>query len=174
MKSRLFVFLAAVVVTTTLLGTQLTAQTTIYVVRHGEKLVTPGERNPALSKAGEARAKALARTLRSIEINACFSTQYKRTTLTVQPTAQVHGLKVKTYRAGQEAKFAKKLAKDFVGKRVLVSGHSNTVPAILKHLGVKTKLTLGDKDYDNLFVVSISKEGKVSLLHLHYGAKNPK
>ena len=55
----------------------------------------------------------------------------------------------------------------------MVSGHSNTVPNILAGLGVKEKLVLQDHHYDNLFMVKISKEGKVSFTHLHYGNANP-
>ena len=49
---------------------------------------------------------------------------------------------------------------------VLVVGHSNTVPSVVKRLGVTAAVTVGDDEFDNLFVVS--RGGAPSLLHLHY------
>jgi hypothetical protein len=37
---------------------------------------------------------------------------------------------------------------------VLVVGHSNSVPDVVKGLGVATAVTIGDAEYDRLFVVT--------------------
>jgi phosphohistidine phosphatase SixA len=37
--------------------------------------------------------------------------------------------------------------------RVLIVGHSNTVPEILRRLGVTTPVTIADTEHDNLFIV---------------------
>jgi hypothetical protein len=47
-----------------------------------------------------------------------------------------------------------------------VVGHSNTVGPILEALGVSEKITLGDSDYDNLFVVVPGE--KPTLVRLHF------
>ena len=60
---------------------------------------------------------------------------------------------------------------DNTGQAVLVSGHSNTIPAIIKELGVTEEVKIADRDYDNLFVVTI-EGGKARLTRLHYGAGN--
>jgi hypothetical protein len=51
---------------------------------------------------------------------------------------------------------------------VLVVGHSNTVPDLLKRLGVKTAVSIGDAEYDNLFVVVRAATGEPTLIRLRY------
>ena len=62
---------------------------TIIVVRHGEK-TSDTERDPDLSDAGLARARALAALLADAELAAILTTDYRRTRQTVQPTAAAH------------------------------------------------------------------------------------
>ena len=50
----------------------------------------------------------------------------------------------------------------------LVVGHSNTVPQLLASLGVGAKIEIGDKEYDNLFVVVPKASGPPVLLRLRY------
>ena len=46
---------------------------------------------------------------------------------------------------------------------VLVVGHSNTVPAVIKELGVAEPVSIAETEYDNLFVVT-----KGTLIRLRY------
>lgn len=173
MKNRLFMFLAIIFIAGSVICTSAAAQTTFYVVRHAEKIVSKTNRDPELSEAGKSRAETLSRTLRSAKVDVCLSTKYKRTSLTLAPTAKRFGGKVEVYAAGKERGLTKKWLKDYSGKTVLIAGHSNTVPAILTGLGVTEKLKLEDHHYDNLFMVKIAKDGKVSFTHLHYGKADP-
>ena len=50
----------------------------------------------------------------------------------------------------------------------LVVGHSNTVPEILKKLGVPESVSVSDNDFDNLFVVIKAAGGEVTLVRLKY------
>jgi hypothetical protein len=51
---------------------------------------------------------------------------------------------------------------------VLVVGHSNTIPDLLKQLGVKDAVTIADDQYDDLFIV-IRRVGEPStLIRLKY------
>ena len=105
MKHRLFAILAVLA----LLTAASVAQTTVYIVRHTEKITTPGLKDPGLTEAGRARAAALAKALRSARLDHCYGTQYARTQKSVEPAARAAGLKVKIYKAGGEADFAKKI-----------------------------------------------------------------
>ena len=49
---------------------------------------------------------------------------------------------------------------------VLVVGHSNTVPEIIKSLGVSEPVAIPDDQFDNLFVVI--RGARPTLLRLHY------
>ncbi|MCB9831756.1 MAG: histidine phosphatase family protein [Planctomycetes bacterium] len=151
-----------------------TKVTTIFVVRHAEKAVVADDPDPGLAPAGSTRAEDLARALRSVGVSACFASQYQRTRSTLAPLAAALGLEVTVYQAGKEKDLAARLRADYAGKTVAVAGHSNTVPGLLRALGVTDVPTLGEQDYDDLFVVEIAGEGPPRLLHLHYGAANPR
>jgi phosphohistidine phosphatase SixA len=151
----------------------LTAQAsapTIFLVRHAERAdagrggppMTGAD--PPLSTAGRARAKALAVVLKDAGIAEIYATELKRTQRTAAPTAAARGLTVKTVAADDVAGLVAKL-KAATGN-VLVVGHSNTVPEIIKSLGVNTPVTIADAEFDNLFVVVQGVSPR--LLRLHY------
>ena len=49
---------------------------------------------------------------------------------------------------------------------VLVVGHSNSVPDVIKGLGATAPVTIGDDEFDNLFIVTTGTHP--SVLRLHY------
>jgi hypothetical protein len=51
---------------------------------------------------------------------------------------------------------------------VLVVGHSNTVPDILKRLGIKETITIADTEYDNLFIVVRPAAGDPTLIRMRF------
>jgi phosphohistidine phosphatase SixA len=143
----------------------------VFVVRHAERADAASGGNtmmasdPDLSKAGQARAASLAEMLRDSGIEAIFATEYKRAQQTGAPLAKRLGVAVQTVPAKDTAGLIARLKA--VKGSALVIGHSNTVPEIIKGLGVSVPVTIGEADYDNLFVVT--RDGRPpSLLHLHY------
>ncbi|MFC0445152.1 SixA phosphatase family protein [Pseudidiomarina halophila] len=132
----------------------------IIVVRHAEKAVA--ESDPPLSEKGQRRAQALAEMLSKVQISAIYSTPYKRTEQTVSPLAQQHGLEVKNYRAGDGENLAAQLRD--AQQDVLVVGHSNTVPGIVRALDIEVE-DLTEQDYGDVFVVQF-RQGKPQLLRL--------
>ena len=146
------------------------AQQTVFVVRHAERADTAAgaaptmAADPELSDAGRARAESLAAALEDAEVVAIFATEFKRTQATAAPLAKALGLQVTTISSKEPAKLIE--AVKTAGGSVLVVGHSNTVPAIVKDLGVAAPITVGDAEYDNLFVVTIG--AAPSVLRLHY------
>jgi broad specificity phosphatase PhoE len=143
--------------------------TTIYLVRHAEKVLEPKTDDPLLTAVGTKRAEALAKVLRDAGISAIYATEYKRTQLTVAPLAAALKLTPVVFSSKDAKAFAKLVLDKSAGKTVLVAGHSNTVPDIMKELGVKDAPAIDDAHYDNLFVV-VRREGEVpKLLRLHYG-----
>lgn len=142
---------------------------TVFLVRHAEK--TADKSDPELSVAGKTRATALAAMLRSVKLDACFSSEFKRTQLTAAPTAVASKLKVTTWKAGKEKLLADELTTKYVGKKVLFVGHSNTVPLLMKHLGVAQLPMIAESEYDNLFILQVAQSGSVTVTRLHYGGK---
>lgn len=139
---------------------------TILLVRHAERADAGGEAqtDPGLSAAGRARAVALAELLRAAKISAIYVTEYRRTQETAQPLAEKLALQPIVLPAKEIAQLVSKL-REATG-HVLVVGHSNTLPEIVRALGITTPLTLGEKDYDDLFIVRGGPEP--DLLRLHY------
>ena len=139
------------------------AQSTIFVVRHAEKAKSNGN-DPELSEAGRARAESLAKILKDANITAIYATEFKRTQQTAAPVAKAFGIELTIVPAKDTATLSAKL-RDLHGN-ALVVGHGNTIPDLIKALGVETPVNIAETDYDNLFVVVLDE--KPHLLQLHY------
>ena len=127
--------------------------TFIYLVRHAEKQSIQGK-DPSLTAKGEQRAKNLASVLKSVNLSAVYSTPYKRTIETGTPTAKSKNLViVQGYKPAEE--FAHELLSNHQGESILVVGHSNTTPELIKALGVETTITIEHHQYGDLFIVEI-------------------
>lgn len=142
------------------------------VVRHAEKV--DASRDPDLSRAGHARAQALAARLEEHGLVAVYATEFKRTGQTVAPTAAAHALAVTTYPAGQPAAaFATALKAAHPRGVVLVAGHSNTVPGIVAALCNCEAVPMADHEYDRLSSIRIDAGGRARLHSTRYGAASP-
>ena len=139
------------------------AQPFVVVVRHAEKAAND-PKDPDLSPAGRARAEALARILKGAEIKAIFTTEFKRTQQTAAPLASAIGI-MPTIVPGKD--FAGLISKlrELKGNALVVA-HGNTIPDIVKALGIWKPIQIPDDDYTELFVVTMSD--KSQLLRLHY------
>lgn len=142
------------------------AVTTVLVVRHAEKVDASDDAD--LSDVGRARALSLARLLRELPVSAAYTSPFRRTAATVAPLCAARNIAATTLPAGDAKGLVARLRTDHLGQTVLVCGHSNTVPAILRALGVTEPVVIADDDYDWLFVVTIGPDG-ARLLPLRYG-----
>lgn len=144
-----------------LLGTAAAAraQSLVIVVRHAERSdggpvagQMSGAQDPGLSTAGAARADKLAAMLASAGITAIYSTDYRRTRDTAAPLAAALKLPVRSMSARETAAAVAKIKADHPKDIVLLVGHSNTVPDIVKQFGGPT-FTIPDDQYGDLFIV---------------------
>jgi broad specificity phosphatase PhoE len=140
----------------------------VLVVRHAEKQWEEGD--PPLSEAGWKRADALLEVLAESGVSVLFSTQYVRTSQTLEPIAERLGLEILVHDAGDSEGLATRILAEHAGEVVLVSGHSNTVPEIVAALGAPEPAPIDDAEYDNLYVVSVDagREAATVLL-LNFG-----
>ena len=136
---------------------------TIFFVRHAEKATTGGD-DMDLSEAGRARAESLATLLKDAEISAIFTTELKRTQQTAAPLAKALHLEPAIIPAKDQPALIAKLQAS--SGNVLVVGHGNTIPNLIKTLGITTPIKIDDPDYDNLFIVLLDE--KPRLIRLHY------
>ena len=152
----------ALLLSCVLLVSTAAAQSTIFLVRHAEKKT--GGDDPDLTKAGRARAESLATMLKDADITAIYTSEVKRTQQTAAPLAKALHVKPEVIPANDRDGLVTKLRGS--SGNVLVVGHSNTIPEIIKALGISTPVTIGDKDFDNLFIVVL--EQKPRMMRLRY------
>lgn len=137
--------------------------TVVVLVRHAEK-AADGSRDPLLTEAGERRAEALVDRVASLPIAAVYATPFRRTQLTAWPVAKARGLTVTVRPAGEAAtSFAEVLRTRHAGQRVLVVGHSNTLPALARALGAQGVADMDESEYDRAMIVVIPARGEVRL-----------
>ena len=151
-------------------------QTLVVVVRHAERAAVEGD-DPPLSAAGAERARSLADAVADLGLTAIYATQRQRTQLTAQPAAARLGIPITVLPIAVAAEHAALQASEIrtrhAGGTVLVVGHSNTVPLIVRALGGPDVEAIEDHEFDHLYLVVIPGNGPVRALRARYGGPNP-
>jgi broad specificity phosphatase PhoE len=148
------------------------ATSTYYLVRHAEKLDNSAD--TPLSPAGFKRAAALRDSLINKGLDTLLASKYLRTRQTAQPLADALGKPLAVYSPDTTWQLSRALEK-MKGKNVLVVGHSNTIPEIVRELTGDT-LAIADNDFNNLFIVKIERRFFLIRRNLYkrtYGAVSP-
>src|SRR5437667_5474516 len=138
-------------------------QPVVVIVRHAEKAANGGK-DPDLSSAGRARADALARTLKDSGITAIFTSEFKRTQETAAPIATSIGVTATVVAAKDTAALVAKLHQ--LSGNALVVGHGDTIPNMIKALGINSPINIPDEDYSELLIVTLGDNPH--LFRLHY------
>ena len=138
----------------------------VFCVRHAEKV--DSSEDPELSAVGLERAAALARTLRSAEIEYVHSSDFIRTRDTAAPAAADHGLEVELYDPRDLPALVEKLRE--AGGRHLVVGHSGSTSELAELLSGQPSSAIDDGgEYDRLYVVTVGRDGEASSVLMRYG-----
>ena len=145
------------------LATGADAAPVVFIVRHAEKAITGGK-DPDLSVQGQKRADALAHMLKDSQITSVFVTEFKRTEETAAPTARAAHLIPTVIPANDIGALAERLRA--LNGNALVVGHGNTIPDLLKGLGIATQVSIPEDDYTEIFAVLLGDAPQ--LLRLHY------
>jgi broad specificity phosphatase PhoE len=132
----------------------------VILVRHAERAdggaAAPGAmttgNDPELSEAGKARAQKIAAMLADAGVVAIYTTEYRRTKDTAAPLAEKIGVKPEVVASRDASVLAGKIKSHGTGV-VLVVGHSNTVPQVIKALG-GSAVTMADDEYDSMYFVA--------------------
>lgn len=140
------------------------ADSVLVLVRHAEKVDESSDAQ--LSDVGRSRARALAALLRDAGIEAVYSTDYARTRETARPTAEGLSRPIEIYDGDGLEAFAKELRAK--GGRALIVGHSDTTPELVKLLGGEPGPAIASDEYDRLYVLTLSAEGKASTVLLRF------
>jgi len=156
--------------------------TTVFVVRHAEKASRPSE-DPVLNEEGKVRAERLSEVLQSAGIKEIYTSQFQRTKLTAEPLARRLGISVGEVPLKMDQDNPRMVSQDSIkaivdkiyehaGSAILVVGHSNTIPELIRMLGGDLVPTLGEKEYDDIFMATIYQRGKSKVIRLKYGQPN--
>src|SRR5438093_12043731 len=143
----------------------VSAQPVVVIVRHAEKAANGGN-DPDLSSAGRARADTLARILKDSGITAIFTTEFKRTQETAAPTATSTHVTPTVVAAKDTTVLVTKLHQ--LNGNALVVGHGDTIPNIIKALGINNTINIPDEDYSELLIVTLGD--KPQLFRLRYSS----
>ena len=103
--------------------------------------------------------------LKDKNITAIYTTEFKRTQQTAAPLAKSLGITVTTLPAKDNAPLVAKLRS--LNGNALVVGHGNTIPDLIKALGISEPINIGENDYDNLFEIVLEEKPKLIRLHYH-------
>ena len=156
--------------------------TTVFLVRHAEKDTAPPG-NPPLSEPGRKRAEALARALRDSGIKAIFTSHLLRTQQTAEPVGKLLGLVPGSIPLKMDPANPRRVSDESIrevvdkvhahaGGAVLVVGHSDTVPEVIRMLGGSEAPSIDEKQFDDLFVVTVYEKGKAKVARLKYGTND--
>jgi broad specificity phosphatase PhoE len=134
----------------------------IYLVRHGEKAAEG--KDPDLTAQGQARAQNIATILQKAGITSIFSTPTARTTQTAQPLAARSGVAVQSYDPKAPKALVEKVKS--LNGAVLVVGHSNTLPELVRLFGGTPGADIADNEYDRLYQLSTGPAGALTTVVL--------
>ncbi len=141
---------------------------TFYFIRHAEKDRSDAENaNPELNQDGLGRAMLWAEVLDYENLDAIYTTDYKRTEMTAAATAVKKDMTIQYYDPRNIDIEAFKA--ENAGKNVLVVGHSNTTPDFVnKMLGEEKYEAMDDYDNASLFIVRLFNDTATDIrLNIH-------
>ena len=137
--------------------TALAEPSAIYIVRHAEK-ASEGK-DPGLTAQGESRARNIGTILAQAGITHIFSSPTTRTRATAAPLAERTGVTVETYDPRAPQLLADKVHS--LDGAVLIVGHSNTVPALVRLFGgAASEQELPESEYSRLYQLTPGPAGQ--------------
>jgi phosphohistidine phosphatase SixA len=143
---------------------------TVLLVRHADVDLPPACPDPGLNSDGQARARALANVAGSAGVSNIFTSMFIRTKQTVKPLADQLSLQPREVpRSERLDALAQQILTGQLGEVILIAGHSNTVPKMVSALGAAPVPTIGEREFDNLFILTVLRPGKVGFVRLRYG-----
>ena len=149
------------------------SSTTVIVIRHAEKDLSVSNTDPPLTPAGQTRAEQLAQMFGDAKnlghVDAIYVSPALRNRLTAAPLAKRLGITATIVPADDPKGLARKALREHTGGRVLIIGHTDTVPQIVAALSDNSAIPeIGDEEYGTMYIVTVPRIGDANLLRLHY------
>ncbi len=155
--------------------------TTVLLIRHADRdIPSAGTPDPPLNARGKTRARKLIHVLSTTGIRAVYTSDTTRAIMTAKPYLDAYArrplpfpmllLRPSVVRLFDPIEIKNHILTHHAGQTVLVVGHSNTVPELIRQLGGTSLPDIDDCEFDNLFVLVRYSSTKASLTKLKYGA----
>lgn len=152
---------------------------TVYLIRHAERADEPRQ-DPPLTEKGNLRSQELTRILGDANVKAIITSQFLRTKQTGEPLSKKLNVPVTSISLSLNPANPRQIAEqstaevtnkilERAGESVLVIGHSNSIPDVIKMLGGDVVPVIDEKKFDDLFIVTVYAKGKAKVAHLKYG-----
>lgn len=151
----------------------ITASSTVVVlVRHAEKQLDAGD-DPHLSAAGQARAELLARMFGNGaplgRLDAIYVSPTRRSHETAAPLAARLHLPLTEEQQDDLRALVRRVMREHAGGRVLIVGHSDTVPDLVKDFSGEGPVPeIADDEFGTLYIVAVPRLGHANVLRLTY------
>ena len=142
------------------------AQRAVVLVRHADRLDSSPD--SPLSRAGEARALRLASLLLDVGITAIYTSEFQRTIKTAEPLALALKVAPMRWPAADREGLFRRLRSARADDVVLMVGHGESVPALMKAYGYQEIVVIDPEDYSDLFVLVPRENGPPVVLRLKY------
>jgi broad specificity phosphatase PhoE len=141
---------------------------TIYLVRHSEKDHTSENSSDLpLSECGEQRSKALSHFLSEVDLDAVYSTDFRRTINTAMPTADKKDIEITLYNEEDVKSFSNLLLDN--KQDAVVVGHSNTTGVLAGLLVNNDVEDIELHIYDRIYQVVVCGDSRtLNLFHSNF------
>jgi broad specificity phosphatase PhoE len=102
-------------------------------------------------------------------VDAIYASPALRSRLTAAPLAARLGIGVTVAKADDPRTLARRVLREHGGGRILIVGHTDTVPQIVAALSdYSTIPEIGAQEYDIMYIVAVPRIGRANLLRLSY------
>lgn len=152
-------------ITSSIQKESLSNVTQIYILRHAEK-ASVTEENPSLSEYGIKHANYWKKVLQYIKFDRVFTTEFIRNVKTAEILSSNLSITPETYypMSFDIVKFINEIQ----GQKILIIGHSNTIPDMINRIINETKYPpMSHKNYNLLYLITINENGDTSSSALH-------
>lgn len=146
--------------------------TVVVLVRHAEKQLDAGA-DPHLSAAGQARAELLARMFGNGaplgRLDAIYVSPTRRSHETAAPLASRLHLSLTQEQQDDLPALVHRVLREHARGRVLIVGHSDTVPDLVKDFSGEGPVPeIKDDEFGTMYIVEVPRLGHANVLRLTY------
>ena len=141
------------------------AQEVVFLIRHAERDWSSSD--AGLLAAGHERAAGWADVLADADLDVIITSEMLRTRETSAPISEALEVPVQVFTRYDVRGLIELLKTEHADERVLVVGHSSTIPQIIRALGAPDRISIPKSDYNDLFIVRTGIDGSASAVRLN-------